>query len=72
MKQSKRLHLQWDGGIRMKTGVRGFMRFVGSLLVLLLCGFSVLGQGNRASITGTVTDSSGGVILVLDGCMRKL
>lgn len=56
----------------MKKGVRGGMRFLGSLLVLLLCSFCALGQGNRASITGTVTDSSGAVMTGVTVAARNL
>jgi hypothetical protein len=56
----------------MKRHLRGGMWFVASLLVLLLCASSAWGQANRASITGTVTDSSGAVVTGVDVTTKNL
>src|SRR5208282_564175 len=68
----KRLLLIRSGGVGMKRDVRGALRLVASLLVLLLSSFGALGQSNRASITGTVTDSSGAVIVGVDVTARNV
>lgn len=56
----------------MKRDVWGFLRIFGSLVVFLLSSFSVLAQANRASITGTVTDSSGSVMAGVDVSARNV
>jgi len=49
-----------------------FTRFCGFLSILILCAYSAAGQANRASITGTVTDPSGGVIAGVDVTARNV
>lgn len=46
----------------MKRDLRGALRFVASLLVLLLCASSAWGQATTGSILGNVTDPSGGAV----------
>jgi len=47
----------------MKALASAFARFWGICLILFLCAYGAVGQANRASITGTVTDETGAVIV---------
>lgn len=48
------------------------VRFCGFFSILFLCAFAAAGQANRASITGTVTDSSGAVIAGVEVTARNV
>lgn len=56
----------------MNKHVWGLIKILSSLVVLLLCSLSALAQSNRASITGTVTDSSGAVMVGVEVSARNL
>lgn len=51
---------------------QGLPRICAFFLILFFCAHNVLGQANRASITGTVTDASGGVIVGVDVTAKDL
>jgi hypothetical protein len=56
----------------MNKHVWGFTTVFAALLALLLCSFTAFGQSNRASITGTITDSSGSVMAGVDVSARNV
>ncbi len=56
----------------MTNAVRSSLLFFASLLLLLLSSSSAFAQSNRASITGTVTDSSGAVMAGVDVSAQNL
>ena len=56
----------------MKALASALLRFSGLLSVLFLCTYGAAGQANRASITGTVTDASKGVIAGVEISARNV
>lgn len=56
----------------MKAFCPALLRFCGFLSILFLCADGVIGQVNRASITGTVTDASGAVMAGVDVTARNV
>src|ERR1700752_473971 len=56
----------------MKSLASALVRFCAVLSVLFLCAFGAAGQVNRASITGTVTDPSGAVIVGVEIVARNV
>jgi hypothetical protein len=56
----------------MSRFASAFARFIGFFSILLLISFSAAGQANRASVTGTVTDTSKGVMAGVDVSARNV
>jgi len=56
----------------MKALSTGLARFCECSLILLLCAHGASSQANRASVTGTVTDTSGGVIAGVEVTARNV
>jgi hypothetical protein len=56
----------------MNASASMLARFLGSFFILLLCVFGAAGQVNRASVTGTVTDTSAAIIAGVDVTARNL
>jgi Carboxypeptidase regulatory-like domain len=55
----------------MRVSASTMIRILFCFLTLLLVSFGIMGQANRASITGTVTDASGGVMAGVDITARN-
>ncbi len=55
----------------MRVSASSFLKIATGFVVLLLMSLTAMGQANRASITGTVTDATGGVMAGVDVSARN-
>lgn len=56
----------------MNASVSAFVRFCGFFSLILFCACIAVGQDNRASIKGTITDTSGAVMAGVDVTARNV
>lgn len=56
----------------MKSSIFSFGKVLACFALLLICAYGATGQDNRASIRGTITDSSGAVIVGVEVTARNV